>query len=94
MVVNHQLYKKDIFFPDWSPSPFLVLIVEFFLKTKKKQVFLQKGVAYLIFCCNIGINKIDQLLRQPNCPFVLYVGAKRLVKRKEFEEYLNKMLTI
>ena len=43
---------------------------------------------------NIGINKIDQLLRQPNCPFVLYVGAKRLVKRKEFEEYLNKMLTI
>jgi len=43
---------------------------------------------------NIGINKIDQLLRQPNCPFVLYVGTKRLVKRKEFEEYLNKMLTI
>ena len=32
MVVNHQLYKKDIFFPDWSPSPFLVLIVEFFFK--------------------------------------------------------------
>ena len=43
---------------------------------------------------NIGINKIDQLLRQPNCPFVLYIGAKRLVKRKEFEEYLSKMLTI
>lgn len=43
---------------------------------------------------NIGINKIDWLLRQPNCPFVLYVGAKRLVKRKEFEEYLQRMLTI
>ena len=43
---------------------------------------------------NIGINKFDHLLRQPNCPFVLDVGAKRLVKRKEFEEYLNKMLTI
>ena len=43
---------------------------------------------------NIGINKIDQLLRLPNCPFVLYVGSKRLVKRREFEEYLNKMLNI
>ena len=31
MVFNHQLlYKKDIFFPDWSSAPFLVLIVEFF----------------------------------------------------------------
>lgn len=41
MVVNHQLYKKDIFFPDWFPSPFLVLIVEFFLKTKKTGFFAQ-----------------------------------------------------
>ena len=34
---------------------------------------------------NIGQNKIDKLLKLPNCPFVLYVGAKKLVKRKEFE---------
>ena len=33
---------------------------------------------------NIGINKIDSMLRTPNCPFVLYVGAKKLVKRQEF----------
>ena len=25
---------------------------------------------------NIGINKIDEMLKQPNCPFVLYVGTK------------------
>ena len=37
---------------------------------------------------NIGINKIDQMLRAPNCPFVLYVGTKKLVKRKEFEQFL------
>ena len=30
---------------------------------------------------NIGINKIDELLKQPNCPFVLFVGTKKLVKR-------------
>lgn len=43
---------------------------------------------------NIGINKIDSMLRMPNCPFVLYVGTKKLVKRKEFEEFLSQSLII
>ena len=43
---------------------------------------------------NIGINKIDSLLRTPNCPFVLYVGTKKFVKRKEFEEFLSQRLII
>lgn len=37
---------------------------------------------------NIGINKLDSLLKTPNCPFVLYVGKKKLVKRKEFEKFI------
>ena len=43
---------------------------------------------------NIGINKIDSMLRQPNCPFVLFVGTKKLVKRKEFEQYISSELSI
>ena len=43
---------------------------------------------------NIGINKIDALLRTPNCPFVLFVGTKKLVKRKEFEEFISNNLII
>ena len=43
---------------------------------------------------NIGINKIDAMLKQPNCPFVLYVGSKKLVKRKEFEAYISSKLII
>lgn len=38
---------------------------------------------------NIGINKIESMLRQPNCPFVLYVGTRKLVKRRAFEEYIS-----
>ena len=38
---------------------------------------------------NIGINKIDSMLRTPNCPFVLFVGTKKLVKRKEFEDFIQ-----
>ena len=41
-----------------------------------------------------GINKIDAMLKQPNCPFVLYVGSKKLVKRKEFEAYISSKLII
>ena len=43
---------------------------------------------------NIGINKIDSMLRSPNCPFVLFVGSKKLVKRKEFEQYISQVLVI
>ncbi len=43
---------------------------------------------------NIGINKIDEMLKQPNCPFVLYVGAKKLVKRKAFETYIEGKVAI
>ena len=43
---------------------------------------------------NIGINKIDELLKQPNCPFVLYVGTKKLVKCKAFEEFIEGRVAI
>ena len=43
---------------------------------------------------NIGINKIDTMLRSPNCPFVLFVGTKKLVKRKEFEQFISSKLII
>lgn len=37
---------------------------------------------------NIGINRIDSMLREEGCPFVLFVGSKKLVKRREFEAYI------
>ena len=43
---------------------------------------------------NIGINKIQTLLKSPRCPFVLYVGKKKLVKRKEFEKFIEDNIEI
>lgn len=43
---------------------------------------------------NIGINKIETLLKSPRYPFVLYVGAKKLVKRKEFERFISENIQI
>ncbi|MSC84869.1 hypothetical protein EAI89_13420 [Eubacterium sp. am_0171] len=43
---------------------------------------------------NIGINRIEELLKQPMCSFVLYVGKKKLVKRKAFEKFLSESLVL
>lgn len=43
---------------------------------------------------NIGINKIREISNEPQCPFVLYVGRKKLIKRKEFEKYISKKIEI
>ncbi|MDY4490036.1 MAG: excisionase [Candidatus Faecousia sp.] len=43
---------------------------------------------------NIGINRIYSMANQPNCPFVVYVGIKRLIKREKFEEFLSNAVTI
>ena len=57
---------------------------------KKLALTIREAAEY----SNIGINKIDEMLRKPNCPFVLFVGKKKLVKRKEFEEFISSRLTI
>lgn len=57
---------------------------------RKLVLSIREAAAY----SNIGINKIDSLLRTPNCPFVLFVGSKKLVKRREFEEYISKKFAI
>ena len=43
---------------------------------------------------NIGINRLEALLKKPNCSFVLYVGKKKLVKRREFEEFISSTVEI
>lgn len=57
---------------------------------KKLNLTKQEAAAY----SNIGINTIETMLRRPDCPFVLYIGKKKLVKRKEFEEFISKAFVI
>ena len=38
---------------------------------------------------NIGQNVISTLLKSPGCPFVLFVGCKKMVQRKEFENFIS-----
>ena len=43
---------------------------------------------------NIGINRIDAMLREEGCPFVLFIGSRKLVKRREFENYISECFVV
>lgn len=43
---------------------------------------------------NIGINKLQEITKEPRCPFVLYIGRKKLIKRKEFEKYISETIEL
>ena len=57
---------------------------------EKMNLTIEEAAAY----SNIGINKIREISSVPQCSFVLYVGRKKLIKRKEFEKYINKNIEI
>lgn len=57
---------------------------------KKLNLTIEEASKY----SNIGICKVYELARKPNCPFVLYVGKKKLIKRKEFEKYLSTQIEV
>ncbi len=42
----------------------------------------------------IGRNKLRELTDDENCPFVLWVGSKRMIKREEFEKYIRNQYSI
>lgn len=64
----------------------------------KKQIPLEKKIALTLeesaALTNIGVNKLRELSDMPNCDFILFVGNKRLLKRKELERYLSKAYSI
>lgn len=52
---------------------------------EKVNLTIKEAAAYF----GIGEKKIIELTNDDSCSFVLFVGTKRLVKRKPFEKYLE-----
>ena len=57
---------------------------------EKSNLTVEETSAY----SGIGINRIKDLSNNENCPFVLWVGSKRLIKRKLFDEYIEEQYSI
>ncbi len=43
---------------------------------------------------NIGVNKIREISNDDNCSFVLWIGNKRLIKRRKFDEYIERAYSL
>ncbi|MBR2675276.1 MAG: excisionase family DNA-binding protein [Mogibacterium sp.] len=57
---------------------------------EKSNLTLEEAAAYT----GIGINKLRQLTDDERCPFVLWNGTRRLIKRKQFDEYVSRTFSI
>lgn len=57
---------------------------------EKSNLTLEEAASY----SNIGINKLRELTNDERCTFVLFVGSKRLIKRKPFDNFIEKVYSI
>lgn len=57
---------------------------------EKSNLTLEEAAAY----SGIGINKLRKMSDNEQCQFVLWIGSKRLIKRKKLDEYIDKMYSI
>ena len=42
----------------------------------------------------IGRAKLYEMTNREDCPFVLWIGKRRVIKREAFDEYISKMYSI
>ncbi|MEY8576023.1 excisionase [Oscillospiraceae bacterium 21-37] len=57
---------------------------------EKSNLTLEEAAAYF----GIGINKLREMTDERGCEYVLWVGTKRLIKRKKFDEVLEHLSVI
>ena len=57
---------------------------------EKTNLTLEEAAAY----SGIGINKLRKLSDDENCSFVLWIGSKRLIKRRKLDEYTEKAYSL
>ena len=52
---------------------------------EKSNLTLDEAAAYT----GIGVVRLREISNEDNCEFVLWVGSKRLLKRKKLDEYIK-----
>ncbi len=57
---------------------------------EKSNLTLKEAAEYF----GIGINRLKEITNDDYCEFVLWVGSRRMIKRKIFEKYIEKLYSI
>lgn len=59
---------------------------QFYVKPEEKLLLTPKEASAW---SGIGINRMKELLREDDCPFLTKVGNRYMVNRQRFEEYMR-----
>lgn len=57
---------------------------------EKSNLTTEEASAYF----GIGWNKLGEITKNEDCKYVLFMGSKRLIKRKAFEKYLEQAYSL
>lgn len=57
---------------------------------EKSNLTVEEAAAY----SGIGISKIKEISNEDDCPFVLWIGKKRLIKRRLFDVFVERQFSI
>ena len=57
---------------------------------EKSNLTIEEAAAY---SC-IGMNRLRKLTHDRRCRFVLWIGTKRLIKRRKLDEYIESQYSI
>ena len=57
---------------------------------EKSNLTLDEAAAYT----GIGVNKLRTLTDKEDCEFVLWIGTKRLLKRKKLDEFIERVYSL
>lgn len=57
---------------------------------QKSYLTLEEAAAYT----GIGINRLRDMSNEESCEYVLWVGNRRMLKRRKLDEYLDKAYSV
>ena len=57
---------------------------------RKANLAIEEAAAY----SGIGMAKLYEMTESEDCPFVLWIGSRRMIKRKAFDEYIERQYSI
>ena len=57
---------------------------------ERTTITLEEAAAYT----GIGVKKLRQMTDDPACEYVMWVGTRRMIKRRKLDEYLDQAYSV
>ena len=57
---------------------------------ERTTITLEEAAAYT----GIGVKKLRQMTDEPTCNYVIWVGTRRMIKRKKLDEFIDQAFSV